>query len=85
MNPMQIMQMLQNAQNPMSLIQNMFGSNPQFQRVMQMVDGKTPAEMEQIAKNLCAQSGVDFSSAVGNMRRMGLNIPTDSSHAKIGK
>lgn len=29
-NPMQIMGMMQNSNNPMGLMQNMFGSNPVF-------------------------------------------------------
>lgn len=85
MNPMQMIQMFQNSQNPMGLIQNMLGSNPQFQRVMQMVNGKSPAEMEQIARNLCAQSGVDFNSAVDGMRKMGLNMPHSINPSENGK
>ena len=82
---MQLMQMLQGSQNPMSLIQNILGSNPQFQRVMQMVNGKSTSQMEQIARNLCQQGGINFDSAVDNMRKMGLNIPQTINTSKNGK
>lgn len=76
MNPMQIIQAMKSGK-PMEVMQSMFGGNPQFQRVMQMVNGKTPAEIKQIAMNLCQQSGIDFDAAVSQMREMGLNLPDD--------
>ncbi len=78
MNPMQIIQTLQQSKgNPMALLQNMMGNNPQFQRVMEMTKGKSPKELRQVAMNLCQNSGVDFNQAVSKMREMGLNIPDD--------
>lgn len=78
MNPLQLISMIKQNNNPINFMQNMLGSNPQFQRVMQMVDGKTPEEMKQVAMNLCEQQGIDFSQAVNQMKSMGLNIPEDS-------
>ena len=37
---MQLIGMLQNAQNPMMMIQQMFGNNPQYRQVMQAIQGK---------------------------------------------
>ena len=73
---MQIIQAMKSG-NPMEVMQSMLGGNPQFQRVMQMVNGKSPAEIKQIAMNLCNQSGVDFNAAVEQMRGMGIDLPTD--------
>lgn len=78
MNPLQLISMIKQNNNPINFMQNILGSNPQFQRVMQMVDGKTPEEMKQVAMNLCEQQGIDFSQAVNQMKSMGLNIPEDS-------
>ena len=78
MNPLQLISMIKQNNNPINFMQNIVGSNPQFQRVMQMVDGKTPEEMKQVAMNLCEQQGIDFSQAVNQMKSMGLNIPEDS-------
>lgn len=78
MNPLQLISMIKQNNNPINFMQNILGSNPQFKRVMQMVDGKTPEEMKQVAMNLCEQQGIDFSQAVNQMKSMGLNIPEDS-------
>lgn len=78
MNPLQLISMIKQNNNPINFMQNILGSNPQFQRVMQMVDGKTPEEMKQVAMNLCEQQGIDFSQAVNQMKSMGLNVPEDS-------
>lgn len=39
-----------------------------------MADGKSEAELQQIARNLCAQSGVDYDAALSQFRAiMGIN------------
>ena len=78
MNPLQLISMIKQNNNPINFMQNILGSNPQFQRVMQMVDGNTPEEMKQVAMNLCEQQGIDFSQAVNQMKSIGLNVPEDS-------
>ena len=60
-NPMmQAMQMMHNMQNPQQMMQGMFQNNPLFQRAQQMAQGKSEQELEQVARNLCQQRGVDF-------------------------
>ena len=60
-NPMmQAMQMMRNMQNPQQIMQGMFQNNPLFQRAQQMAQGKSEQELEQVARNLCQQRGVDF-------------------------
>lgn len=60
-NPMmQAMQMMRNMQNPQQMMQGMFQNNPLFQRAQQMAQGKSEQELEQVARNLCQQRGVDF-------------------------
>ena len=76
MNPMQMMQMMQKAKgNPMQMIDSMMRGNPQYQRVMQMVNGKSPKEVRQVVMNLCEQQGVDFTGMVEQMKGMGINVP----------
>ena len=78
MNPIKLIQTLQQAKgNPIAVMEQMMGNNPQFQRVMQMTKGKAPKELREIAMNLCQNSGVNFEQAVSSMRKMGLNIPED--------
>lgn len=76
-NPMQLIAQMQRGGNPMQVMQSMVGNNPQFKRVMQMVDGKSPAEMRQVAQNLCQQRGIDFNQALGQLKQMGINVPED--------
>lgn len=59
-NPLQMVSMLQNSSNPMGLIQQLFGANPQFNQVMGIVRGKSPQELEQYVRNLCKNQNIDI-------------------------
>lgn len=59
MNPMQLMGLLNQSNNPMELIQNMAGQNPLMGRALQMGQGKSVDELKVIAKNLARQRGMD--------------------------
>lgn len=39
-------------------------NNPMFRRVQQMMQGKNEQQLEELAKNLCKQRGVDLDTAV---------------------
>ena len=58
-NPLQLIGMLQNAQNPMAIMQQLFGNNPQ---VMQIAQGKNPQELEQYVRNLYKSQGQDINA-----------------------
>lgn len=73
-NPNQIMQMfapVMGTQNPMQTMMQSFGNNPNFSRAMQMMQGKTPPQMEQVVRNMCNQTGVNFDELMGAFSRMG--------------
>lgn len=59
-NPMQLMMMIRNSNNPMGMIQQMFGNNPQYQQIMSMIQGKSPQQMEQYVRNLYQSQGRDI-------------------------
>ena len=42
----------------------MLQGNPMFQRAQQMAQGKNQQELEQTAKNLCQQIGIDYNDAL---------------------
>lgn len=63
-NPMQLFQMLRGAQNPMQMMMSMFGSNPQFNQVMQIVQGKSPQELEQYVRNAYQSNGQDINQVL---------------------
>lgn len=63
LNPMQLMQLmgqLQQSNNPMGMLQSMFGNDPTMQRAIQMARGKSPEQVMQIAQNLADQQGIDL-------------------------
>lgn len=51
------------------LIQQLTNSNPLFVRAQEMAKGKTPQELETIAKNLCKEKGVDFEQAFSQFQQ----------------
>jgi hypothetical protein len=63
-NPMQLFQMLRGAQDPMQMIFSMFGNNPQFNQVMQIVQGKSPQELEQYVRNAYQANGQDINQVL---------------------
>jgi hypothetical protein len=68
------MGMMQNSNNPMGLIQNMFGSNPVFQKVMQMAQGKSPEEIQQIVRNIASQQGMNEQQSGQFISQFGLKL-----------
>lgn len=72
-NPiMQMMGMLQNSKNPLSVMQQLAGQNTQLQQVMNITQGKTPQQMQQMAENLAKEKGVNLKEF---MKQMGINRP----------
>lgn len=57
---MQLVGMLQNANNPMALMQQVLGNNPQFQQVMKIAQGKSPQQLEQYVRNLAQGQNVNI-------------------------
>jgi hypothetical protein len=73
-NPMQMMEMFSGRSNPQQVVSQMMNqqlqNNPLFQRAQQMAQGKSPQELEQVAKNLCKQRGIDLDSAMKQFQQM---------------
>lgn len=72
MNPMQLVQMLQGSGNPMQMLMGMAQNNPALGQALQMVNGKTPAEMERMAYDMAKQRGVDLNQLA---KQMGIRLP----------
>lgn len=71
MNPMQMIQMLKGAGNPMQLMMGLAGRDPRLAQVMQMVNGKTPEQMREIAINAARERGLDINQIA---RQLGINM-----------
>ena len=59
-NMLQMISMLTQSPNPMMLLQQIMGSNPQFKQIMQIANGKSPQELEQYVRNLYQSQGQDI-------------------------
>ena len=66
---------LQMLFNPQQAVQNLVmekancQNNPLFQRAQQMAEGKDEDQLEQTARNLCKQRGIDFDTAFAEFKR----------------
>ena len=72
MNPMQLIGMLQKNQNPMGLLNQIAQNNPQLQRVLEVIKGKSPKEIEQYVRNTAQTQGVDLNNLA---QRLGFQLP----------
>ena len=58
-----------------NMMNQMMRNNPMFQRAMQMAQGKSQNELEQIAENLCKQRGIKIEDAKRQFSSMfGMNL-----------
>ena len=74
-NPMQqIMQLLQAGQNPNAILRIMAQNNPQVRQVMQLFNGKTPQQLQQMAMNMAAERGTSVEDIA---RQLGITIPSN--------
>lgn len=72
MNTLQMVQMLRGAQNPMQTMMQLSRQNPQLNQIMQMTNGKTPAQMEQMVRQAAQQRGVDLNQLA---QQLGIKLP----------
>lgn len=74
-NPMaQIMQMLQGGQNPATVLDMLAGVSPQVRQVKDIMRGKSPAELEQMARNMARERGTTIEDIA---RSLGIQIPSN--------
>ena len=53
----------------LKMMQGQLQNNPLFIRAQQMADGKSEKELEQIAKNLCEQRGINIDQAMEQFKK----------------
>lgn len=57
-NPMQIiMTAVQRGADPRQLVAEMARNNPQMAQAAQMISGKSPQQLQQMAMNMCRECG----------------------------
>lgn len=71
MNPMQIIQMIKSGSNPQQLIMSFLQqqNNPMANNLLQMAQNGNTSGIEQIARNICAQKGLDFDKEFNSFKQ----------------
>ena len=72
MNPLQLMKMIRGAGNPMQMLMSAAGQNPMLNQVMQMVNGRTPEQMRDMAYDIARQRGLNIEEIA---QKMGIKLP----------
>lgn len=74
-NPLNMMMAaLRRGGNPMTIAQQMASTNPQMRQFYNMVNGKSPAELKQMAENMAKERGVSINDVA---RQLGITVPSD--------
>lgn len=72
-NPLQMLvSALNNGHDPRALMGQMIGQNPQVAQAMKLIQGKSPAELQQIAQNMARERGTTVEQIA---QSLGINIP----------
>lgn len=63
-NPMQLIQMIKNGSNPqqlmLSVLEGQMSNTPMGQNLLTLAKGNQTQGIEQIARNICQQRGMDY-------------------------
>lgn len=75
-NPLaSLMGMIRSGGNPQAVLGQLAQSNPQVRQAMQMMHGKSTAELKQMAYNMAKEQGVNINDV---LRQLGINNPSAS-------
>ena len=70
-NPLQAIQALQQGANPNQLMLQLVQQNPAVRQAMQMVNGKTPDQIRDMAQQIARQRGIDLTQLT---RQLGIKL-----------
>lgn len=72
-NMMQIISLMKNGGNPQQMVLNMLEqqtkNNPFAANLLQLAKGNKSSEIEQIARNLAKEKGIDFDTEFNNFKK----------------
>ena len=71
-NIIQMLQRFSQMQNPINMMMQMYGSTPQFQQIMQIIQNKTPQEIEQYVRNVCKTQNIDIDNLISMAKQFGI-------------
>lgn len=79
-NPiMTMLQIAMSGMSPVQYLQQRAGENPQIAQAMNLIQGKTPEQLRQIADNMAKQRGTTVEEIA---RQYGIPINTQTNQAK---
>lgn len=68
-NPvMALMQIARNGGNPLRAIQKLAMRDPRAAQANRIIQGKSPAQLRQIAENMARERGMDLNQILGQFR-----------------
>ena len=70
-NPLQAIQALQQGANPNQLMMQLAQHNPAVRQAMQMVNGKTPDQIRDMAQQIARQRGINLTQLT---RQLGIKL-----------
>ena len=74
MNPMEIIQMIRNGQNPqqitMNILESRLGSTPMGANLLSLAKNNNTSEIEKVARNLMSQRGLDYDKELASFKKM---------------
>ena len=74
-NPLSsLMGVIRNGGDPRALLGQLAQNNPQVRQAVQMMRGKSPVELRQMACNMAREQGVDLNDV---LRKLGVTVPSD--------
>lgn len=72
-NPIQLIQMIKSGRNPqqlmLSILEQQSQNNPMYQNLMMLAKNNRTSDIEQIARNLAKERGIDFDKEFNAFRR----------------
>lgn len=72
MNPMQLAQQLRQAANPQQILIQVAQNNPSIRRAMQMINGRSPDQILDMARQLAQQHGQNINQLA---QQLGVKLP----------
>lgn len=73
-NPMMFLMQAARSGNPMGMLQQLAGQNPQISQAMRMMQGKSTQQLQKMAQNMANERGVSLNDVA---RQLGITIPSN--------
>lgn len=66
----QMMQFVNMMKNPNQAIDSLMQNNPMMKRAMEMSNGRSPEQIQQVCRNICEQRGLNYDQMLQQFQSM---------------